>query len=334
MRLLPLAFAAILAIAAAPPAPPPQVTAHVHDGHFDSGDYSWLRGAFPGATAEQVAEWTAIDGYGVHCVDDIPHDDAALKALGYDHAPADYWRRYAGDVCGEASMARQVKGNFKDWGSFRHALDTALPIYRTYLFAVNRAVSTVPPDEGTLAERLHVIVVPDQMLREALSWGQGDAASAPSLDPAATQVLRDLFWPDIRRQDHRNTAWLKAEVAQHGWPTISGVGKLAAANAWLLAQHADDDPLFQLEVLRLMAPLAAKGEVDKSNYALLTDRVLLPLTGKQRYGTQFTCDDKGWHPMDLEDEAHVDDRRKTLGMPTIMENKAEIVRTYGATCRN
>ncbi|WBO22357.1 DUF6624 domain-containing protein [Sphingomonas abietis] len=336
MRLLPLVLSLLTIAAAPPPAstpPPSQIAAHVKDGHFDPGDYGWTRGAFPGATAQQAADWKAIDSFAVHCADDAPHDEAALKALGYDHAPADYWRRYAGDVCGEAMMARHLVEGFKDWTVFRHALDTALPAYRTYLFAVNRAIAIAAPDEGDLRDQLHILIIPDQMLREALSWGQGSAADAPPLDPDARRIVSGLLWPDIRRQDHSNTAWLKDEIAQHGWPTISQVGKLAARNAWLLVQHADDDPLFQLRVLRLMEPLVAKGEVDQESYALLTDRVLLPLTGKQRYGTQFTCDSKGWHPLDLEDPDHVDARRTSLGMSSIADNKARMIRLYGAHCR-
>jgi hypothetical protein len=337
MRLFSLLLAPFLLAAATPPAPtapPPQIAAHVHDGHFDPGDYGWLRGAFPDATAEQAADWKAITAYADTCHNAAPHDDVALKALGFDHAPPGYWRGYASDVCDESATARNLANGFKDWPSFRHALDAALPAHRAYLFAVEQAVSVVSPDEGELRDQLHVIVVPDQMLRAAINWGQGDAAAAPPLDPEATRVLSDLFWPDIRRQDHKNTSWLKAEIARHGWPTISKVGKLASNHAWLLAQHADDDPLFQLKVLRLMEPLIAKGEIDKGSYGLLYDRVMLPLTGKQRYGSQFTCDDKGWHPLPLEDEAHVDARRKALGMKPIADYRAALIKIYGEKCRD
>jgi hypothetical protein len=115
--------------------------------------------------------------------------------------------------------------------------------------------------------------------------------------------------------------------------TISQVGKLAAGDAWLLAEHADD-PLLQLRVPRLMEPLVPKGELDNSSYALLYDRVMLPLTGKQRYGTQFTCDEKGWRPLDLDDEGHVDARRKTLGMSSVAEYRDKLVKSYGEKSRD
>jgi hypothetical protein len=94
-------------------------------------------------------------------------------------------------------------------------------------------------------------------------------------------------------RDHANTEWLKGIVAERGWPTISQVGEEAAFNAWLLVQHADHDPLFQLRSLRLMEPLVAQGEVTKQNYAYLYDRIMLKLAGKQRYATQVMCRDGG-----------------------------------------
>lgn len=328
MRLLSLSLALLAIAAAPPPSLPPQIAAHVKDSHFDPGDYDWLRGNFPGATAAQTADWEAIKTYLSQCAKAPPRDEAALAALGY-RAPPDYWRAYVDDVCSEAAMGRFVAQDFKDWPSFRRALDAALPTYRAYLFAVRSAVSAAPIDEGELRDQLHVIVIPDQMLRMAAFWGEGDAASAPALDPDARRVLIAMMWRPMRDQDHRNTAWLKAVVARNGWPTISQVGKLAASNAWLLVQHADDDPIFQLRMLKLMEPLLARHEVDGKSYGLLYDRVMLPLTGKQRYGSQFTCDDKGWHPLPLEDEAAVDARRKTLGLSPIAEYRQTLIHEYG-----
>lgn len=332
MRLLPLVLS-LLTIAAAPAPLPPQIATHVKDGHFDPGDYGWTRGAFPGATAEQVADWKAFVSYAHVCGDIVPDPQAQarLAGMGY-HPPAHYWRRYAPALCSEIAMARFTTEGFKSWESYVHARDTALPYLRTYLFAVDSAQQTVPSDKGSLRDQLQAIVLPDQMLRMAEAWGQGDAAAAPPLDADTIRFITTTLWAPIRIYDHRNTAWLKAEVARHGWPTITQVGKQSASNAWLLVQHADDDPLFQLDMLRLMEPLVAEDEIDKHDFALLTDRVLLPLTGKQRYGSQFTCDEKGWHPQPLEDEAQVDVRRKSLGLPPIAEYRQTLIHHYGETC--
>lgn len=311
---------------------PLQVSAHVSHGHFDPGDFSWARGAFPGASAAEAAEWKAISDYGDHCAEAVPENLRADMASFGIQPPADYWRAYQDDVCGELMIARYAFGGFKTWPEFRAALDAALPYYQTYMFAVARA-EAVAPITGSLHDALLTIVVPDQMLRTAVSWGQGEAADAPKLDAPALAVLADLLWRPIRDIDHRNTIWLKAVVSKSGWPTISAVGERAAANAWLLIQHADDDPVFQYHVLRLMAPLADKGEVDRHHYALLYDRVMLPLTGKQRYGTQFICDVK-WHPMPLEDPDHVDDLRKQVSLEPISDYSKQLIRDYGEHCRH
>ncbi len=38
-----------------------------------------------------------------------------------------------------------------------------------------------------------------------------------------------------------------------------------------------------------MEPLILSGEVSKGDYAYLYDRVMLKISGKQRYGTQAMC---------------------------------------------
>lgn len=320
-------------LAHAPPAQslPPQIASHVRDGHFDPGDYAWLRGSFPGADAREAADWQAIKAYRDSCRGQAPRDEAALAALGY-RPPADYWSAYAGDVCSEVMMAGWTAREFEDWPSYSHALATALPVYRSYLFAVSQAVAAAPTGQGDLRDQLHVAIIPDQMLRNATVWGQGDAANAPMLDPDSRRVLIAMLWRAIRDQDRRNTEWIKGVVAAQGWPTISKVGTLAAANAWLLVQHADDDPIFQLRMLKLMEPLLQRREVVGSNYALLHDRVMLPLTGKQRYGSQFVCGANGWTPRPLEDAARVDALRKSVGLGPLAEYRKSLIAAFGETC--
>ena len=314
--------------------PPKPVSQHVKNGHFDPGDYSWLRGAFPGASAEQDADWKAISAYADHCSGAVPDlVRAEMAALG-EHPPADYWHQYADDICGEIVIARHSIDGFKSWPDYYQALNIALPYYQTFVFAVARAQAAAPIDTGSLSDHLQAIVIPDQMLRAAISWGQGDASDAPPLNSKAQTVLTRLLWRPIRDIDHRNTAWLKGIIFKNGWPVISKVGKQAASNAWLLAQHADDDPVFQLRVLRLIGPLAAREEVDRQNYALLYDRVMLPLTGKQRYGTQFTCDAKGWHPLPLENEVGLDGIRKGAGLDPIAAYTKQLIAGLGEHCSN
>ena len=149
------------------------------------------------------------------------------------------------------------------------------------------------------------------------------------LDPAARGVATGLIWLAIAERDHANTAWLKEIVAAGGWPTIAKVGVTASHLAWLLVQHADDDPVFQLDMLRLMEPLAARGEVAKRDYAFLYDRVMLKLADRQRYGSQMGCTGGQYAPQPLEDAANVDRLRAAMGMGTIAQNMARMRKEYG-----
>ena len=332
--LLAASLVASAATAAAPPPLPTAVSAHVKDGHFDPGDFNWLRGAFAGASTDQINEWKMISSYADHCSGAVPDSVRAEMASLGEHPPASYWNHYVEDVCGELAIPRHTVDGFKNWVDYRQALDTALPYYKTFVFAVSRAQAAAPSGQGALRDQLQAIVVPDQMLRSALSWGEGDAGGAPALGPKAKNLLTMLLWRPIRDADHRNTAWLKGVISKDGWPTISKVGTAAANNAWLLAQHADDDPVFQLRVLRLIDLLAARGEVDRKNYAMLYDRVMLPLTGKQRFGTQFTCEANKWHPLPLENEAALEGLRKDAGLDSIAAYTKELITAYGEHCQN
>lgn len=144
-------------------------------------------------------------------------------------------------------------------------------------------------------------------------------------DPADTGAAYDMGYIDAL-----NTSRMKQIVARYGWPGKSLVGKDGAANAWLLVQHADQDRPFQSSGLVLMQAAAERGEIDPSDMALLTDRVLLHQGKKQIYGTQFLSVRDGqvtFKP--IEDEANVDKRRQGVGLPPLDEYRKQIIGAYG-----
>ena len=123
-------------------------------------------------------------------------------------------------------------------------------------------------------------------------------------------------WEAVRRVDSHNTARLKQIIAGSGWPTISVAGQDGSMAAWLLAQHADADPAFQSDVLKMMEPLIATDEVSGTQYAYLYDRTHTP----QRFGTQGRCTAPGsWVPREIEDRDEVDKRRAKVGRPPLDE---------------
>ena len=168
----------------------------------------------------------------------------------------------------------------------------------------------------------------EQVYRSALSWpNRGDG---PPVDEKLWPVIEAIIGITIAHEDRKNTEMLKAHLAEHGWPTISAVGGRASDAAWLLVQHADSDPAFQLKALRLMEPLAAKGDVSKKNFAYLYDRIMLQTSGKQRFGTQFGgCKNGDYKLRPLEDAAQLDRLRAEYDLPPMADYRNSMVKTFG-----
>jgi hypothetical protein len=143
---------------------------------------------------------------------------------------------------------------------------------------------------------------------------------------AADQAMRKKWSKtgkyDGGKTDIRNTASMKKIVTEYGWPTIKMVGKKASKNAWLLVQHADLDVQFQEKCLDLIQKEfdLNKENIDPSNIAYLTDRVMVNSKKKQMYGTQFRSDANGkLKSLPIQSLRLVDQLRKKLGMNTVAE---------------
>ncbi len=104
--------------------------------------------------------------------------------------------------------------------------------------------------------------------------------------------------------DIKHTARLKQIIDEYGWPMDSMVGREGGLAAFLLAQHADLDPVFQRRCLERMKS-APEGEVSKVDVAYLTDRVLVNDGKKQLFGTQFWMVDGKLVPQPIADEANL-----------------------------
>jgi hypothetical protein len=161
----------------------------------------------------------------------------------------------------------------------------------------------------------------DQYMRKA-------AMSIPH-DHQYSEAEQKYFWSQFMSRfmelDRQNTADLKSLLKTHSWFRISEFGKKCDNNAWLLVQHADQDPEFQKEILATLEKLYLTGETRPANYAYLHDRVALSSSDPskrqpQRYGTQGRCIAPGkWEPFPIEDEANIDARRAAVGLPPLAE---------------
>lgn len=119
--------------------------------------------------------------------------------------------------------------------------------------------------------------------------------------------------------DRANTARMKEVVEKYGWPGRSLVGPEAAKAAWLLVQHADFDRPFQKRCLGLLEQAVKNGEAEATEFAYLSDRVLVGEKKKQIYGTQLEFENGTLKPLPIEDEANVDKRRREIGLEPLSD---------------
>ena len=119
--------------------------------------------------------------------------------------------------------------------------------------------------------------------------------------------------------DAQNTMWLDGVIQQQGWPTKSLVGEDGAQAAFLIVQHSPA-PQFQKKCLELLERAVDQNEADIINLVYLTDRVRTFEGKPQVYGTQGQTNADGVIiPFPIEDEEHVDERRKAIGLEPIAE---------------
>lgn len=131
----------------------------------------------------------------------------------------------------------------------------------------------------------------------------------------------------IEAVDARHSARMKAIVARYGWPGRSLVGDEGSHAAWLLVQHGDS--AFMAQCLPLMERAVAAGEAFARDYVYLLDRVRMQQDKPQVYGTQFTFTADGQlvlHP--IEDAEHVDERRRSVGLPPMAEQERAMREIY------
>ena len=127
--------------------------------------------------------------------------------------------------------------------------------------------------------------------------------------------------------DAKNTGDIKELLKIYDWFRISIFGKIGDNQGWLIVQHADNDPDFQKEVLKILGPLYKVNETKPSNYAYLFDRVAASWSDPkkrmlQRYGTQGGCTGPGtWEPIPIEDPSNIDKRRVEVGLEPMSDYK-------------
>ncbi len=165
-----------------------------------------------------------------------------------------------------------------------------------------------PPTDSFLATELIGMMMTDQEVRMRVLH-QFRTGLQPS------QALLS----EVRAIDRVHLKRLKLIIKQHGWPTIRLVGQEGEMAAFLIVQHADQEPEFQKRCLGIMGGHLESGEVNRQNYAYLWDRVAVNSGQKQRYGTQLEPGMGVLALKPVESPGGLDKRRKAMGLGTIAE---------------
>jgi hypothetical protein len=127
-----------------------------------------------------------------------------------------------------------------------------------------------------------------------------------------------VYLKKLASEDSARSLWLRAVISKYGWPGKALVGDSAAHYAWLMLQHTPFDD-FQAAMLPVLDTAAQRGDVPKSDLALLIDRVRVHQGKPQLYGGSFSVKDKRLVPDPIDDVAHVDERRATMGLPPMAD---------------
>ena len=192
------------------------------------------------------------------------------------------------------------------------------------IFLTGMMVAAAPPRDPTLRAELLRMVRADQEVRAKITADPHLLAGPTTTDRNAIALIQQGM-----AIDRRNTARMAQIVAKHGWPGKSLVGEDGSEAAFLLVQHADQAKAFQKRCLPLLKTAADRGEARKKDWAYLTDRVLLGEGKPQIYGTGFQPNANGeLVPLPIYDEANVDARRKSVGLPPLAEYKRMLEKAY------
>lgn len=163
------------------------------------------------------------------------------------------------------------------------------------------------------------------------SFAQERAGLKTRIDKLANRILSNvdkdvLFIKSdhsyISEEDYKS---IKKIIMTNGFPTISMVGKETSHQFWMLVQLCDQDPRMQMAVMKHMSYLMRSGDINKEDFAMLSDRARMNKELPQLYGTQFVISDGGTVLLhQTHDLDNIDVRRKSLGLTRFKDYEEKI----------
>lgn len=138
--------------------------------------------------------------------------------------------------------------------------------------------------------------------------------------------LGERYNEEMRALHNKNARVLNEIIESIEYPTVTKVGKEGSEAAWLVIQHAIEQPQFMKKCAQLLQIAVHENEADPKSLAYLTDRIAVFEGKPQSYGTQFDWDENGNLSANaFGDLIEVNKRRKALGLNTI-EEQTELMR--------
>jgi hypothetical protein len=213
-------------------------------------------------------------------------------------------------------LDRSIKAGWDDLNQLRADADFAsLHRDKRWQPMLHKLAATVAQAEAKLNQplkrELTQLLESDQGLRRQIGPTQEKYGfKSPQMDS---------LWQQMRRADDRNLPRVTAIIDQYGWPGKSLVGRSGSLAAFLVIQHSNLATM--QKYLPLMREAAAKGEMPKQNLALVEDRVLTFQDKPQLYGSQLQTNQATGKTefLPIADEAHVDERRASMGLEPLAE---------------
>src|SRR5690606_5813284 len=202
--------------------PPVALAPYVEDGALRAGDYGWARGAFDGASPQDKTAYESIVAWRDACFAAARAEmRAEVAALG-SVLPDDDMLYGGSELCRDAFPPKLEA--FSDFAQLEAASARVTPLFASYMAAADYARNFAMSSATTLGERLMARRLGDQLLRSALVLVWNRQPPFAGVSDAENAVLADLMTDAVMARDLDNTEWLKAHVAEHGWPSVSEAG--------------------------------------------------------------------------------------------------------------
>lgn len=216
-----------------------------------------------------------------------------------------------------------------DAATLLSAAREASPAVEGFRLAMQTTWHVAGADPSSMTSRLNAALLCDQAYMIAITGLNYKDRTLPVLSDAGRLMFYFGLSIEMHKQERLHQEYVDSEVVRERWPERKAVGAEGEYALWLIVQHADENPVFQYRMLRVMEPLIVSGDLSADKSAYLYDRVMLKVVGEQRYGTQLTCEDGRLVPQPLElNGRNVEDSRRKAHMPSL----AQYVEQFPKTC--